>query len=263
MTLQVATLNQIHPTQCPVLLRVRDDFAAWNWGYHKGYIRYNLCGILFYEHQLVVAYGNNCEPSSKAIHAHHKDENRTHNDFSNLEMLPHSEHAKVHGALAAAAKNVVACDNCGKPTPRALSKVNEQKYNFCSRSCYIESANEGGKLWLETKRAEIITITCDQCGKVFERNEAHALRSENTFCSQACAKKSLRKHERPSAAELTELLILHNYKTTKVSQILNVPDGTFRDWLNAYGIKYRKKDLRASGEDRTHDIRVGNATFCH
>lgn len=142
MTLQVTTLNQIHPTDCPILLRVRDDFTAWNWGYHKGYIRYNLCGVLFYEHQLVVAYGNNCEPSSKAIHAHHIDENRTHNDFSNLKMLPKSEHSRLHQENTGFK---IACTGCGKKVKRSPSKAISQKAVFCNRACYIDyMAKNGG-----------------------------------------------------------------------------------------------------------------------
>lgn len=33
----------------------------------------------------------------KGYHVHHKDENKDNNDFSNLVLLSHSEHAKLHG----------------------------------------------------------------------------------------------------------------------------------------------------------------------
>lgn len=134
MANKVSILNQTYPTDCPVLLQVRANHADWNWNYHKGYIRY-LNGVQnqVYEHQLVVALGYGLK-STKNIHAHHGNENRTDNRLSNLELLANADHARVH---IEGTGYKTACDNCGEITKRSPAKFKVQKYNFCSRRCYL------------------------------------------------------------------------------------------------------------------------------
>lgn len=116
---KVSELNAVHPTDCPVLMQVRTDYADWNFGYHKGYIRYNLAGKLYYEHQLVAGYSNRTGPSSKRFHAHHKNNVRTDNQASNIELLTSSQHAKITHRKA----NMVQCAFCEKETKKVPAIV--------------------------------------------------------------------------------------------------------------------------------------------
>lgn len=138
MPQKVASLNETYPTDCPVLLKVRSDYADWSCGTHKGYIRYHQ-GIThqIYEHQLVASYGYGVPLSNKMMHVHHLNENRHDNRFSNLAYLTSSEHGKAHDRNP----NRVPCNNCGQMAKRSPAVVKSKKYIFCSRSCYIHYIN--------------------------------------------------------------------------------------------------------------------------
>lgn len=79
------------------------------------------------------------------------------------------------------------CAACGKPVIRSPSGVMENV--FCSRKCsqlfQTDKPGPGGRERDPEKR---ITLTCKQCGKIFERFTC-SVKSKNTFCSQSCSAK--------------------------------------------------------------------------
>lgn len=131
---KVSSLNQVYPTDCAVLMAVRADYADWNWGYHKGYIRYNLSGKLYYEHQLVAGYSHQTGPSNKHFHAHHKNTIKTDNRASNVQLLTCSEHSRIQERKPA---NTVQCSFCSQTTKKVPANVKAKKHLFCSRACYL------------------------------------------------------------------------------------------------------------------------------
>ena len=204
---KVAGLNALYPTNCPVLLRVREDFSTWNWTYHKDYIRYNLRGALFYEHQLVVAYGFHNGPSTVKNHAHHKDTNRLNNSFSNLTVLSDSEHLRIHREGSG---HIELCANCQKPKKCQPSKAKQRKNVFCSRKCYLDYLQKNKQ---ESEKAGKNLVLCKGCNKRFKRNSYNATRHISNYCSNECFHAANRKHKRPSPTELTELLAQFSYDT--------------------------------------------------
>lgn len=67
-------------------------------------------------------------PLLPSEHVHHKDEDRAHNDPSNLEVLPISEHMALHASKGERwAKRYDACVECGR-TDR-----NHQGHGVCQR----------------------------------------------------------------------------------------------------------------------------------
>lgn len=73
------------------------------------------------------------------------------------------------------------CPQCGNE----FSCTKSQERKFCSRECYIKSKQTGKD------------IQCDNCGKIFHRNQYHIDRQkkkgQNNFCSMKCQKEYLHK----------------------------------------------------------------------
>lgn len=69
------------------------------------------------------------------------------------------------------------CETCGKPFTRPASQMLRYKggQRFCSHECRGLS---------ERKR---VTLTCDRCGRAFEKIPSHVWSSSN-YCSDACAR---------------------------------------------------------------------------
>lgn len=66
----------------------------------------------------------------------------------------------------------VACEECGSVSEKPPSEADGS--NFCGRDCY------------ESHVANTVTLSCDNCGDDFERNESQAERRERSFCSKGC-----------------------------------------------------------------------------
>ena len=103
-----------------------------------------------------------------------------------------------HGAIrcrqCSRAKRVtLTCDFCGKQFERKESEARRHKKHFCSTNC----RNRYGALYkwtpsgLSTKLAKLakrVSLTCDFCGKQFERKESEARRYKKHFCSRSCSR---------------------------------------------------------------------------
>ena len=66
------------------------------------------------------------------------------------------------------------CLDCAKPTYRGATRC---------RQCWL-------KIW----GAKMATLTCDFCGKQFERKESEARRHQRHFCSRSCRNNYARHH---------------------------------------------------------------------
>lgn len=68
---------------------------------------------------------------------HHKNGNKFDNRFENLEVMSHSEHAKLHHPYLNKTIDLV-CSECGIKFKRKYNnrpQLKNQLNNFCSRSC--------------------------------------------------------------------------------------------------------------------------------
>lgn len=77
---------------------------------------------------------------------------------------------------------------------------------------------------------------CLQCGKEISRSAKRC--PECQFLAQRIVK------ERPSAEELTQILIEYKGNFTKVGQIFSVTDNTIRKWCKAYQLPFHSKEYK-------------------
>jgi len=77
------------------------------------------------------------------------------------------------------------CMHCGK----IFHLVNNTRGRFCSRGCYKEYRKTNASIYHKAQR---ITLTCDTCGKSFERLASQVGRGKSThnYCCQSCAGKA-------------------------------------------------------------------------
>lgn len=91
-------------------------------------------------HRILVenSLGRNLEDNEDV---HHIDENKNNNDISNLIVLPHGEHQKLHAIKRAVDNYSIVCEACKNmffvsPSQyRLRAKRNKSNKVFCSRSC--------------------------------------------------------------------------------------------------------------------------------
>lgn len=109
---------------------------------------------------------------------HHKNENKTDNDISNLQMLTKSEHMFLHSQNKAVLTEFT-CKECGK-----IFYANKTVKNyFCSPKC--RSA------WRRHNRIDDIEKPCSYCGKIFTSNKY----DNSDYCSSACANRAKSNHK--------------------------------------------------------------------
>lgn len=138
MPQKVLMLNETHPTDCPVLLKVRSDYADWHITFDHGYIRYwrsrNNKLTRKYEHKLVAeqAYGS----VPKGHHVHHANEIRTDNRAENLSIVSPKEHVNAHGRVAQFVDTT--CAHCGKPLRIYHVQFRKSKDSYCDQVCSHE-----------------------------------------------------------------------------------------------------------------------------
>lgn len=65
---------------------------------------------------------------------HHKDEDKTNNDITNLELMGWSEHT-VHHHKTGVSLEIMICKGCGKAIERRSSDIRRGQNKFCSRKC--------------------------------------------------------------------------------------------------------------------------------
>ncbi len=120
---KVNDLPQLHPTDCTVLMAIRNSFSEWKYYYDYGYICYIQGTTKLYEHRLVAA-------ASPDLDVHHIDGCITNNASYNLVTLTPKEHALIHHPSTKVQKT---CLHCGAPFLVIPRKLDQSKY--CSAHC--------------------------------------------------------------------------------------------------------------------------------
>ena len=109
----------------------------------------------------------------KGFRVHHVDGDKSNNDISNLALLPHEAHVKLH------AKN---------RSPETLKKLQDNCERIRLLAKAWHSSNEGREWhkdqWQKTKDKlfEKKEFVCENCGKTFLAPN----NGSNRFCSNAC-----------------------------------------------------------------------------
>ena len=130
---------------------------------------------------------------------HHIDRNQDNNDISNLQLLPKTEHNKLHAAIKKKRKpekkSTFTCVVCG----REYEAVSRGNNTYCSAKC---------KKIAERERAAE-TKVCEICGKEFKTSD------KARFCSKKCLGEYLKKQETktcPTCGKTFSALISQNQK---------------------------------------------------
>lgn len=111
---------------------------------------------------------------------HHKDEDTSNNDISNLELIPHSEHMRLHGTEnAPSAKEVLIT----KAQPAATAWHKSEDAKDFHKEHYAEVTQ---KIW-----SAPVTKVCEYCGK--EYTTVHGKLTTSCFCSNKCKAAARRK----------------------------------------------------------------------
>lgn len=129
---RIADLNSVYPTDCPFVNQIRREHAGRVYFMNKGYITYYLGDSdKPGEHQLVaaLAYG----PTPPGYHVHHKNEVKTNNAASNLEVLTHAEHIRRHRPLVLVE---TCCAQCGALLTIPQRRASKSPVNYCDSTCH-------------------------------------------------------------------------------------------------------------------------------
>lgn len=84
------------------------------------------------------------------------------------------------------------CEQCGKQITRQPNEIKRNKHNFCSRKCRAEyqSVSISGEN-NPSYKGHLLTLTCNSCGKQFQRTRTNVLPYKEHFCSLACKFKGM------------------------------------------------------------------------
>lgn len=141
----------------------------------------------------------------RGLHIHHKDGNKSNNDFSNLTIISPSDHMRNH-IISDKKRLAKAKENCEKI--RHLTK----KWH----------ASEEGKAWhklhaLKNKfgKWEPKKYNCEECGKEFESSK----RNRTRFCHNNCKSKWRRKNGNDNVERICgfceNVFLINKYSKTK------------------------------------------------
>lgn len=130
-------------------------------------------------HRYVWEYYNGEIPEGYQIH--HIDKDRSNNDISNLELIPFTEHAKLH--------------NKEKAITRHAEIVQNIKENVLPKAIEWHKSDEGRQWHSEKAKAQMDeraykTFICEECGKHFE---SKAIQTPK-YCCNACKSKARRRN---------------------------------------------------------------------
>ncbi|MEI3180990.1 MAG: HNH endonuclease signature motif containing protein [Lachnospiraceae bacterium] len=112
-------------------------------------------------------------PVPRGYHVHHRDEDKSNNDISNLELLSESDHLSLHGKEQADRHYERMVDNLNR---HARPKANEWHASTKGREWHrehYEAMKE--KLYIPRK------YICENCGKHYE-----SVKAGSRFCSSNC-----------------------------------------------------------------------------
>ena len=73
-------------------------------------------------------------------------------------------------------RTALVCANCGKPIEVLRSDLTRSKYHFCSPEC-AQSSN----IQRKPQEKKQVQVTCDYCGKVFEKRPSELLGKKNLY----------------------------------------------------------------------------------
>jgi hypothetical protein len=131
---RVATLNDTHPSPCPIVQQVRHDYAGWYYDLSDGYILYYLPDFgQEYEQRLVAKRAFGPIPPGHVVRRRNSD--RTDNRAANLYLTTRSDHALTTFGREPA--ETYTCDHCGTAfqAPRQRIERSRSGHLFCSRKC--------------------------------------------------------------------------------------------------------------------------------
>jgi DNA-directed RNA polymerase subunit RPC12/RpoP len=130
----VATLNETHPTTCPIVQGVRLAYAAWFYDLSDGYILYYRPGCgQHYEHRLVAEFAFGDIPAGHVVR--HCNDDRADNRAENLRILSRSDHGlAVFGHEPA---RTYTCATCGTEFKAVSQRINRSLSGdlYCSPAC--------------------------------------------------------------------------------------------------------------------------------
>lgn len=119
-------------------------------------------------------------PIPSGYHIHHKDEDKSNNDISNLEILPAREHLRLHMTPE---RRQQSRENVKK----AIAKAPEWHKSEAGRAWHVEHV----KVSFGKSREKLVLCLCSYCNKEFSNNLLDAKRSK--FCTNACKSANRRK----------------------------------------------------------------------
>ena len=128
-------------------------------------------------HRYVWEYYNGEIPEGYQIH--HIDKDKSNNDISNLELIPFSEHARLHNKEKAITRHAEIIQNMAE---NVLPKAIEWHKSDEGRQWHSKKAKS------QMKNREYKTFTCEECGNSFE---SKALQIPK-YCCAACKSKARR-----------------------------------------------------------------------
>lgn len=198
---------------------------------------------------------------------HHIDEDPTNNDISNLEIIDHCEHGRMH-AQKYKDKEMI-CPICNKSfiwTAKQQSHANGNKNRkdrktrnmsgpFCSKQCVginnqriqIERATNG-KITGGYKYKDKIAV-CVGCGKEFlytakmQRDRRKECR-DTPCCSIECVYASNTKYPKDLIIEIQNKLRENNGNFAKTEREYNIKQGSLHNILRRRGLPHHKDDYK-------------------
>ena len=129
-------------------------------------------------HRAIWSYHNGDIPEGHDIH--HKDENKSNNDISNLACMKHKHHSIHHLDISLGKswyekpEKTYVCSYCGKLF-ESVHAYGENQNKYCSSTC-------GDKFRYKEKHEKEWEKVCPHCGKFFI-----AKRSDQIYCNNICA----------------------------------------------------------------------------
>ena len=135
-----------------------------------------------YLHRYVWEYYNGKIPSGYEIH--HIDFDKSNNDISNLQLLSHREHKKLHADLLTEQQREWRRQNLTKMARPKASEWHKSKDGRDWHSVHVKQQHESGQFKRE--------LICTQCGTKYI-GELHKI-GGNSFCSNKCKSAYRRLH---------------------------------------------------------------------
>lgn len=144
--------------------------------------RYYLCGRYFQrkgKRLHIAVWEANFGSVPPGFHVHHIDEDRSHNQPTNLQAIPKGKHLALHMT----------------PERRALSKEFMRRANVASRAWH---GSPEGKAWhaangrAQWARRPAVPAVCRECGRSYETY----FPTRAKHCSNACRQKATRERRK-------------------------------------------------------------------